>query len=458
MNRGKILFIGLLSLLVLPQVTFAAWPGSCVAVFYTKSGPQGDSAHTYGLNAAVTVTDAGSVSTTWITMPGPYYTYSVYVEYFENGQWQNKAAYTGATMTGDNITTSFPKYQMSIHTQDAMLAVKPSCDPTCSDKKDQVNYNLAQHNLAETYSAQTVCFEGCQQSTTAVWEDCVNDACVTSVKYTYTGNKCTEEPGVSNVMPTPPTRCTDQINDIITQCGGSLNVQSFDFETCTGSCTPDSCQEEWAALMQRCGGLMAISTWDKTTCSGTCVSDPMPSPPDADEKPPEDIRQTEKVNTDGSKEVTKSNTYTNEQDHYTYKTDTTTYYDSSGNQTGQSTTTIRISGDGESSGEDGSSETFSPISPSGFGESYNPGEYDIPGRFTTFLDRVKSTGLFSFSSSFFNSLPGGGSPVYEINGGETFGTHTIDLSQTMATGLAVLKTILLACFGFLSIRAVIMKR
>ncbi|HAY20635.1 MAG TPA: hypothetical protein DCY27_00380 [Desulfobacterales bacterium] len=103
-------------------------------------------------------------------------------------------------------------------------------------------------------------------------------------------------------------------------------------------------------------------------------------------------------------------------------------------------------------------DTYPPIASSGFAVPYNPGEYDIPARFDDFLDTVKSSGLFSFSSSFFNSLPGGGSPVYTVDGGQTFGTHTIDLSQTMSAGLAVLKTILLACFGFLSIRAVIMKR
>lgn len=102
-------------------------------------------------------------------------------------------------------------------------------------------------------------------------------------------------------------------------------------------------------------------------------------------------------------------------------------------------------------------DTFDPITSSAFDPPYNPGEFDIPARFTSFLQNVKSSGLFSFSSSFFNSLPGGGSPLYTVEAGH-YGTHTIDLSQTMTVGLAVLKSILLACFGFLSIRAVIMKR
>ena len=102
-------------------------------------------------------------------------------------------------------------------------------------------------------------------------------------------------------------------------------------------------------------------------------------------------------------------------------------------------------------------ETFSAINASPFQNAYNPGSFDIPTRFTTFLQNVKTSGLFSFSSAFFDSLPGGGSPVYTVHAGH-YGTHTIDLSDTMSTGLAVLKSILLACFGFLSIRAVIMKR
>jgi len=111
----------------------------------------------------------------------------------------------------------------------------------------------------------------------------------------------------------------------------------------------------------------------------------------------------------------------------------------------------------EAAKEEPAEETYSPISDTAFTEPYNPGEFDIPARFTTFLNNVKSSGLFSFSNSFFNSLPSGGSPIFEIEGG-IFGSHRIDLSETMSGGLAVVKTVLLALFGFLSIRAVIMKR
>ena len=102
-------------------------------------------------------------------------------------------------------------------------------------------------------------------------------------------------------------------------------------------------------------------------------------------------------------------------------------------------------------------ETFDPVVAAPFETPFDPGAFDIPARFTTFLNNVQSTGLFSFSSSFFNSLPGGGSPIYTVEAG-TYGTHTIDISETMGTGLAVLKTVLLLLFGFLSIRVVILKR
>ena len=102
-------------------------------------------------------------------------------------------------------------------------------------------------------------------------------------------------------------------------------------------------------------------------------------------------------------------------------------------------------------------ETFSPISDDPFANPYDPGPHDIPARFTSFMNNVKSSGLFSFSSGFFNSLPADGSPIYTVEAGQ-YGTHTIDLSETLSTGLAVLKTVLLLLFGFLSIRVVILKR
>lgn len=102
-------------------------------------------------------------------------------------------------------------------------------------------------------------------------------------------------------------------------------------------------------------------------------------------------------------------------------------------------------------------ETFDSISDSPFDSPYETGTFDIPARFSSFMNNVQGSGLFSFSSGFFNSLPGGGSPVYTIEAGQ-YGTHIVDLSSTLGTGLAVLKTVLLLLFGFLSIRVVILKR
>ena len=201
---------------------------------------------------------------------------------------------------------------------------------------------------------------------------------------------------------------------------------------------------------------MAVSTWNASTCSGTCINDPLPDVKQPDsEAVPKNVTHETKTNPDGSSEVTNVITYN--VDGNTYTETTTTTYNSSGNQTGSTTSTsIASSGTGTGTGT-GDTESFSAIQNSGFAQPYNPGEYDISGRFTQFLNNVKSSGLFSFSNDFFNSLPGGGSPVYEIEAGR-YGHHTIDLSDTLSTGLAVLKTILLVCFGFLSIRAVIMKR
>lgn len=108
--------------------------------------------------------------------------------------------------------------------------------------------------------------------------------------------------------------------------------------------------------------------------------------------------------------------------------------------------------------EEKEEEKFNSLDANPFQDPYNPGPFDIPTRFTTFLHNVKSSGLFSFSTSFFNSLPGGGSPLLTIDGGQTFGTHTFDFSQSLGSGLIILKSALLALFGFLSVRAVIMKR
>ena len=102
-------------------------------------------------------------------------------------------------------------------------------------------------------------------------------------------------------------------------------------------------------------------------------------------------------------------------------------------------------------------EKYSPVTNTGFAEAYNPGQFNIPQRFTQFITNVKSSSLFSFSSNFFNSLPAGGSPIYTIDAG-SYGIYTVNLEETLGSGLSILKKVLLVVFGFLSIRAIIMKR
>lgn len=91
-------------------------------------------------------------------------------------------------------------------------------------------------------------------------------------------------------------------------------------------------------------------------------------------------------------------------------------------------------------------------------DPYDPGEFDISARFNALINTVKGTALFSFSRDFFESIPSGGSSVVTFEGGETFGNHSVDLSDTLETGLIAFRAVVMVIFGFLAIRAVVMKR
>lgn len=102
-------------------------------------------------------------------------------------------------------------------------------------------------------------------------------------------------------------------------------------------------------------------------------------------------------------------------------------------------------------------ETFNRVPADAFATPYAKDPVSFTDRLNTFFTNVKSSPLFSFSQGFFNSIPGGGSPVFHVPAG-IYGDHYYDMSETMTAGLAVMKAVLLCIFGFLSIRAVIMKR
>jgi len=102
-------------------------------------------------------------------------------------------------------------------------------------------------------------------------------------------------------------------------------------------------------------------------------------------------------------------------------------------------------------------ETFDRVPANAFATPYAKDPVSFTDRLNTFFTNVKSSPLFSFSQGFFNSIPGGGSPIFHVPAG-IYGDHYYDMSQTMTGGLAVMKAALLCVFGFLSIRAVIMKR
>lgn len=110
-------------------------------------------------------------------------------------------------------------------------------------------------------------------------------------------------------------------------------------------------------------------------------------------------------------------------------------------------------------GDDPPAETFAvPGAPTGFGTAYTPGDaVDIPGRFSNFLGSLRGSSLFGLTSGVFGSVPSGGAPVYTIEAGQ-YGSHSVDLSETMAVGLDVLKAVVMCVFGFLSVRCIIMKR
>lgn len=213
----------------------------------------------------------------------------------------------------------------------------------CAAKAGQSNYKLDVRNEGTPANLGDSCYEDCKTTAEELWEDCLNDQCVSSIKHTYTGDECNGQPAITDLDPQQPDRCTEELNAKIAACGGSLNVQSFNFETCTGVCAPDDCHSAWLSKVNECGGIMAVSSWDNETCTGHCASDYAPTnenPPDG--VSPTEVTSGETLNPDGTRIETQTTTYN--YNGTTYNETTTTTYDGQGNVTGTTTKTTEQPG------------------------------------------------------------------------------------------------------------------
>lgn len=272
--------------------------------------------------------------------PVTYYSNEVYSYRCDPDVPSSVWAYTGAWLGFRTMHSGLPVESSPSGT--------PCISNPCSDKAGQKNYKLEVHDAASLPPVDSLsCYQGCQTQPAISWTNCIIEPCVSSIEYTYTGQSCNGESTVDGLSPGPKDQCTTQLEQKIADCGGSLNVQSFNFETCTGVCVPDPCHDKWLALVAKCGGIMAVSNWNSETCSGVCANDPIVNPVPVDSenpvipRPPETINTTTKINTDGSKEVTQSVTNTNT-DGTSVTTNTTTYYNSSNEQTSTTTTTSSV--------------------------------------------------------------------------------------------------------------------
>jgi len=249
-------------------------------------------------------------------------------------------------------TVRIKKADISILQANSTLASAPKpdvssnlsgwCDPDpCQAKQGQNKYDLRTHIQTAPPTTGDSCYENCKQTAEILWTDCLSsDDCVSSVKYTYTGAPCAGQPVNTDLEDTQPTRCNEQLETKIAECGGSLNVQGFNFETCTGVCAPDNCHSAWLAQVKKCGGIMAVSTWNSDSCTGTCASDIVPTienPPDG--LSPGDIQSGNTENPDGTSSTTTTTTYNFQGTEYTEIKTTT--YDALGNPTGTTVKTVQ---------------------------------------------------------------------------------------------------------------------
>lgn len=358
--------------------------GNCY--FYYKTGP---SQYYAGIASNVydyTVTNGTPVTVTYVTMGS--YTESQWDVQFRGWKWDGMSWSPAGVQLGPMRVRNSVYQALNTYIGDAAIPQpantlwptgppEGSCVPPnpCDSKQGTVSYNLESHLSNITPSTDPKCYDGCRQTVEILWEDCINDSCVSSMKYIYTGVQCTNEASLADVDSDPPQRCTEQLEQKIAQCGGSLNVQSFNFNDCTGVCAPDDCHAAWLAKVEECGGVMAVSSWNPETCTGRCVNDPVPNkedPPDG--VSPGNIETETKENLDGTRTETTTTSYNYQGT--TFTETITTNYDSQGNSTGTSVSRTQ-------------KPQNDPVNPgvpddlvldTGVGDSQNWTEYDDPAQ------------------------------------------------------------------------------
>jgi len=98
-----------------------------------------------------------------------------------------------------------------------------------------------------------------------------------------------------------------------------------------------------------------------------------------------------------------------------------------------------------------------PYEPTPLAGPYELPEVDFGARLRDFITSVKSSSLFSLPTTVFGNIPGAGSSILVIEGGQIFGTHTFDFAD-MASMWVVLRAIVLSGFTFIAVRIVCLKR
>jgi hypothetical protein len=90
-------------------------------------------------------------------------------------------------------------------------------------------------------------------------------------------------------------------------------------------------------------------------------------------------------------------------------------------------------------------------------EQYSVTEHSWGDRTNQFLTDMSGTGLFAVPTEFLDAAPGGGSPELIIDGGETYGVHSLSFAD-YSTGLIAIRAAIQLAFMWLAIRIVTLKR